>query len=289
MRLRSNEDKASIGIIGGTGSDLELENVKEVKLYTPFGNPSDAIKIGLFKEKKIAFLPRHGSGHTIPPHMLNFRANIWALNELGVKYIISPSAVGSLKKEHDKGKFILVNQYIDRTKKRLDTFYEGGQVCHIGQADPYCSYLNDLMYEAGKSMELNIQNGGTYLCIEGPRFSTRAESIIFRQWGGDIIGMTTYPEVVLAAEKEICYCCIATITDLDVWAGECEKCGIVESGKNCTMCGGKIKKLTVDIQEILETMAKNTENLKKLLELTIPRINLDRDCSCHHSLTGAII
>ncbi|MBY9006334.1 MAG: S-methyl-5'-thioadenosine phosphorylase [Candidatus Lokiarchaeota archaeon] len=289
MRLKSNEDKASIGIIGGTGSDIELEDVEEVKIFTPYGHPSDAIKLGNFKGKKIAFLPRHGSGHTIPPHKLNYRANIWALSELGVKYIISPSAVGSLKKEHDKGKFIIVDQYIDRTKKRFDTFYEGGQVCHISQADPYCSYLNNLLYNSGNEIDLNIENGGTYVCIEGPRFSTRAESIVFSKWGGDIIGMTTYPEVVLAAEKQLCYCCIATVTDLDVWAGECTNCGIVESGETCKVCGGPIKKLNVDIQEILETVAQNSENLRKLLELTIPKINTDRDCYCHHTLDGAIL
>jgi 5'-methylthioadenosine phosphorylase len=165
----------------------------------------------------------------------------------------------------------MVDQYIDRTKKRLDTFYEGGQVCHISQADPYCSYLNNLFYETGKSIDgLEIQNGGTYVCIEGPRFSTRAESKMFRQWGGDVIGMTTYPEVVLAAEKEICYCCIAMVTDLDVWAGDVEK-------------------LAVSIEEILGTMEKNANNLKKMLELTIPKIDTERDCACKHTLAGAIL
>ncbi|MHA1292898.1 MAG: S-methyl-5'-thioadenosine phosphorylase [Promethearchaeota archaeon] len=286
MKLEGN---AEIGIIGGTGSDIELENAEDIKVYTPYGKPSDFLKVGDFQGKKVAFLSRHSTGHTIPPHMLNFRANIWALKELGVKCIISPCAVGSLKKEHDKRKFILVDQYIDRTKKRQDTFYEGGQVCHIGQADPYCSYLNDLFYETGKNMGLEIQNGGVYVCIEGPRFSTRAESKMFRQWGGDIIGMTTYPEVVLSAEKEICYCCIAMVTDLDVWAGSCPQCGIVEYGKKCEKCGGPVDKLAVDVTEILETMAKNADNLKKLLELTVPKINTERDCPCRHSLTGAIL
>ncbi|TXT67485.1 MAG: S-methyl-5'-thioadenosine phosphorylase [Promethearchaeota archaeon] len=290
MRLKNSEDIARIGIIGGTGADIKLENSEDVKVYTPYGMTSDAIKIGTFKGQKVAFLSRHGTGHVIPPHKLNFRANIWALSQLGVKIIISPSAVGSLKKEHDKGKFVLVNQYIDRTKKRLDTFYEGGPVCHISQADPYCSSLNDLFYETGKTIEnLDIQKGGTYVCIEGPRFSTRAESITFRQWGGDIIGMTTYPEVVLAAEKEICYCCIATVTDLDVWAGECEKCGIVEFGEVCPSCKGPVKRLSVDVTEIIDTMVKNAEKLKKLLELTIPKIDTERECECHHSLEGALL
>ena len=284
------EGKAEIGIIGGTGSDVELENAEDLKIYTPYGHTSDFVKIGEFKGKRVAFISRHGAGHTIPPHKVNSRANIWALKELGVKCIISPSAVGSLKKEHDKRKFIIVDQYIDRTKKRFDTFYEGGQVCHISQADPYCSYLNNLFYKTGKNIEgLEIQNGGTYVCIEGPRFSTRSESKMFRQWGGDIIGMTTYPEVVLAAEKEIFYCCIAMVTDLDVWAGECLNCGVVEIQEYCGNCGGPVKKLSVSIEEILDTMEKNSGNLKKMLELTIPKIDFERDCTCKHSLEGSII
>ena len=284
------EGKADIGIIGGTGSGVELDNIEDIKVYTPYGNTSDFVKVGEFKGKKVAFISRHGSGHTTPPHKVNSRANLWALKELGVKFIISPSAVGSLKKEHNKRKFVMVDQYIDRTKKRFDTFYEGGQVCHISQADPYCSYLNNLFYETGKSIEgLEIQNGGTYVCIEGPRFSTRAESKMFRQWGGDIIGMTTYPEVVLAAEKEICYCCIAMVTDLDVWAGECSICGVVEVQEKCAKCGGPVKKLAVSIEEILGTMEKNADSLKKMLELTIPKIDIERDCACKHTLAGAII
>jgi len=284
------EGKAEIGIIGGTGSDIELENVEDLKIYTPYGHTSDFVKVGEFGGKKVAFISRHGIGHTIPPHKVNSRANIWALKELGVKGIISPSAVGSLKKEHDKRKFIMVDQYIDRTKKRFDTFYEGGQVCHINQADPYCSYLNNLFYETGKNIEgLEIQNGGTYVCIEGPRFSTRAESKMFRQWGGDIIGMTTYPEVVLTAEKEIFYCCIAMVTDLDVWAGECPNCGVVEIQEYCRNCGSPVKKLAVSIEEILETMGKNSGNLKKMLELTIPKIDFEKDCTCKHSLKGSLI
>lgn len=287
MKFKENAD---IGLLGGTGSDIEINNSKKIKVYTPYGNTSDFIQVGNFGDKRVAFLPRHGTGHVIPPHNLNFRANVWAMKELGVKYILSPSAVGSLKKEHNKMKFILVDQYIDRTKKRSDTYYEGGQVCHINQADPYCSYLRNMFFESGKSISgLKIQNGGTYVCIEGPRFSTRAESKTFRQWGGDIIGMTTYPEVVLAAEKEICYCCIAMVTDLDVWAGECSQCGIVEIASKCEVCGSPVKKLEVSIDEVLEAMEKNAENLRKILEITIPKIETDKDCRCKHSLAGAII
>lgn len=287
--MKYKESGIKIGIIGGTGSDIALENIKDIKVYTPYGSTSAAITIGDFKGKRVVYLPRHGIGHTIPPHKLNFRANIWAIKELGVKYIISTSAVGSLKLDHDKGKFILIDQYVDRTKKRLDTFYEGGQVCHIGQADPYCEYLNDLIFNNGKELALNIQNGGNYICIEGPRFSTRAESKMFRQWEGDIVGMTTYPEVVLAAEKEMCYCCIAMVTDLDVWAGECPNCGVVEYGNKCEKCGGPVNKLAVNVPEVLETLSKNVENLKKLLKVVIPKINTERDCRCLHTLAGAVI
>ncbi|MFX1552479.1 MAG: S-methyl-5'-thioadenosine phosphorylase [Promethearchaeota archaeon] len=287
--MKYEKNGIKIGIIGGTGSEIALENRKDIKVYTPYGNTSSAIIIGDFKGKKVAYLPRHGIGHAIPPHKLNFRANIWAIKELGVKYIISTSAVGSLRLDHGKGKFILIDQYFDRTKKRFDTFYEGGQVCHIGQADPYCEYLSDLIYKNGKELALNIQNGGTYICIEGPRFSTRTESKMFRKWEGDVVGMTTYPEVVLAAEKEMCYCCIAMVTDLDVWAGECINCGIVEYGNKCGKCGGVVNKLAVNVPEVLETLARNAENLKKLLEVVIPKINTERDCRCLHTLTGAVI
>lgn len=287
--MKNEVIKVEIGIIGGTGSNIDLENTKEIKVYTPYGNTSAAITIGNFKDKKIAFIPRHGIGHSIPPHKINYQANIWALKELGVKCIISPSAVGSLRKNHKKGKFILVDQYIDRTKKRLETFYEGGKVCHIGQADAYCEYLNELFYNTGQNLGLDIQIGGTYICIEGPRFSTRAESKIFRRWGGDIVGMTTYPEVTLAAEKEICYCCIAMITDLDVWAAECPQCGLVEFAQNCEKCGSKINKLSVNVPEVLNTMENNAINLKNLLELTITKIDVERECFCHSTLKNAIL
>ncbi|MFX1297820.1 MAG: MTAP family purine nucleoside phosphorylase [Promethearchaeota archaeon] len=287
--MNKEKDVVEIAIIGGTGSDITLEDTKEIKVYTPYGNTSAAITIGNFRGKRVAYFSRHGVGHVIPPHILNYRANIWALKELGVKYIISPSAVGSLKLEHNKGKFILVDQYIDRTKKRLDTFYEGGQVCHIGQADPYCGYLNELIFNNGKELGIKIQKGGTYVCIEGPRFSTRSESKVFRQWGGDVVGMTSYPEVVLSAEKEMCYCCIAMVTDLDVWAGECSNCGIVEYGTKCIKCGGSVSKLEVNVPDVLETIAINSNNLKKILELSIAKIDTERDCRCFHTLSDALI
>ncbi len=282
-------ENVEIGIIGGTGSDLTLEDEKLIKVYTPYGAPSDLLSIGYFKGKKIAFLPRHGRNHRIPPHMLNFRANIWALKSIGVQRIISPSAVGSLKKELDKGEFVLCDQYIDRTRSRISTFYEGGSVCHISQADPFCPTMNNILYSVGKQIGIPITNGGTYVCIEGPRFSTRAESKVFHMWGGDVIGMTCYPEVTLAAEQSMCYCTIAMVTDLDVWAAKCEKCGVVEFGKTCNLCGGPIHKLAVSINEVLETMKTNAINLKRLLETAVPKLPSIRECNCKDSLNGAVI
>ncbi len=289
--MKYSEENVEIGIIGGTGSDLELEDAEEVKVYTPYGSTSDLINVGFYKGKKIAFLPRHGPGHAIPLNNLNARANIWALaKELGVKRIISPSAVGSLVKEYDKGDFVIIDQYIDRTKKRLDTFYEGGQVCHMSQAEPFCPEMNEIFYNAGKEIPgLNITLGGTYVCIEGPRFSTIAESRMFRKWDAQIIGMTCYPEVVLAAEAEVCYSTISMVIDLDVWAAECEHCGIVEIGPVCPSCGNPIKKYSVSIKEILETMEKNAKNLKTILDIAIPKIPKDRICKCKDSIQGAII
>jgi len=280
-----------IGIIGGTGSDVDLEDAEAFKVYTPYGDPSDLISVGTLQGIKVAFLPRHGKGHRIPPHNLNNRANLWALKQLGVQRVFSPSAVGSLQPEYDKGDFVLVTQYIDRTKKRPDTFYDGGQVCHISQADPFCPELNDIFYTAGQEISgLRIKPSGTYVCIEGPRFSTRAESKMYRQWGGDIIGMTAYPEVVLAAELGMCYNTIATVTDLDVWAAECPQCKkIMNFGENCPDCGVQSKPLAVSIDEILETIEHNAHLLKALLELAIPRIPEETHCNCPNSLIGAIM
>lgn len=286
--IKVNEQTVEIGIIGGTGSDISLEDENRIKIYTPYGSPSDLISIGYFKGRKVAFLPRHGRDHTIPPHMLNFRANIWALKSIGVQRIISPSAVGSLKKELDKGDFMICNQYIDRTKIRTSTFYEGGSICHISQSDPFCATMNDILFVVGKEQGIPITKGGTYVCVEGPRFSTRAESKVFRMWGGDVIGMTCYPEVTLAAEQAICYSTIAMVTDLDVWAAKCDKCGIVEYGKVCGNCGGPIQKLAVSIEEVVETMKQNANNLKKLLEHAIPKIPTKRTCECKDSLNGAV-
>ena len=257
-----------IGIIGGSGtSDPRiLEDVKKVKVYTPFGQTSSLISVGYHKGRKVAFIPRHGLKHQIPPHRIPFRANIWALKELGVKRIISPSAVGSLREDYKPMEFVLVDQFIDRTKWRGDTFYEGGQVCHVSAADPFCLELREVFLKTMKEIKNPVHEAGTYICIQGPRFSTRAESKLFRSWGVDVIGMTLYPEVVLAREAEICYASIALITDYDVWA---EK--------------------PVSTSEILATMSKNVENFEKLVTEAIPRILKVRKCPCKEALTDALV
>jgi 5'-methylthioadenosine phosphorylase len=257
-----------IGIIGGTGvyDSGILEESTEEKIYTPFGRTSSPVTVGCYKGRKIAFIPRHGYGHQIPPHRIPFRANIWALKELGVKRIISPSAVGSLREDYKPSEFVITDQFIDRTKWRGDTFYEGGRVCHISAADPFCSELREIFFQSAKEMGIPTHGKGTYVCIQGPRFSTRAESKLFRSWGIDVIGMTLYPEVVLARETEICYVSVSMITDYDVWA---EK--------------------PVTTEEIVRTMSKNAKNFKKLIMNTIPKIPEKRSCTCGYALRDSLL
>ena len=259
--------KADIAIIGGTGvydPDI-IENAERVKVHTPYGSPSATVTIGDYGETKIAFIPRHGDGHVIPPHKIPFQANIWAFMKLGVKRIVASSAVGSLRIDYEPGHFVLTDQFIDRTRKRSDTFYEGGQICHISAADPLCPELRKVFGDYADKLGLVNHKEGTYVCIEGPRFSTRAESNMFRQWGCDIIGMTMYPEVILAREAQICYTSVAMVTDYDVWA---EK--------------------PVSAAEVMETMEKNSDNFRKLIMGALPEIPRERHCDCGTALTGAL-
>jgi len=264
----TEERRAEIAIIGGTGVyDPEIiEDPREVKVYTPYGAPSDLVSLGTYEGKRVAFIPRHGRGHQIPPHMINARANIWALKELGVKSIVASSAVGSLREDYAPGDFVITDQFIDRTKKRLDTFYEGGQLCHISSADPICPELHDFYVDHARKLGLKVHPTGTYVCVEGPRFSTRAESRLFRQWEADIIGMTLYPECVLAREAEICYVSVAMVTDYDVWADK-----------------------PVSTHEILETLGKNSANFKRLIMESIPDIPEERSCGCCEALKYAVL
>lgn len=260
------EEEAEIGIFGGTGiydSGL-LEDSKEINIETPYGKTSDSITIGTFKGRKVAFMPRHGKKHTIPPHMINFRANIWAFKELGVKIIIAPSAVGSLKEEIEPGHFALPSQFLDFTKSRQGSFSEDGRVIHISVADPFCPELHSTILKVAGEQGIDFHTDCTYVCIEGPRFSTKAESKFFRTTGADIIGMTLVPECQLAREAQICYASISTVTDYDVWA---EK--------------------PVTAKEVLETLSKNVERTKKLLSELIDKIPKTRSCSCEKALEEA--
>ena len=262
--------KAEIGVIGGSGlyNIPGLENIREYKIYTPYGAPSDNIIIGELSGKTIAFLPRHGRGHKYPPHRVNYRANIWALKSIGVKWIVAFSAVGSLREDYKPGDFVVPDQFIDMTKGiRPITFFEGGVVAHISMADPFCEHLRRIILEAAREVpEIRIHDKGTYICIEGPRFSTRAESKLWRMWGADIIGMTLVPEVNLAREARMCYLTIAMVTDYDVWA---EK--------------------PVTAHEVAKVMAENVEKAKKLLYELIPKIPETRSCNCHKYMDEAIL
>jgi len=254
-----------IGLIGGSGvyDPRLLTDISEVEPQTPFGSLSAPITVGKFRDKEIAFLPRHGPGHTIPPHEVNYRANIWAMKELGVTRIISVSAVGSLKEEYRPGQLVLADQFVDFTKGRDYTFYDGPKVYHISVADPFCDELREVFTAKAGELGLDIHGSGTLVCIEGPRFSTRAESRMFRSFA-DIIGMTVVPECQLAREKEMCYCTIAMVTDYDVW-----------------------KEKPVDVGMVIETMKGNMSNVRALLEMAIPEIPADRDCECSTALAGA--
>lgn len=258
-----------VGIIGGynTCDPKYLEDTKKIKVHTPYGAPSDFFMTGKYKGVDIVLLPRHGEGHKINPTNLNFRANIWGMKSLGVTHILAPSAVGSLKEDKKPGDFVFVDQFIDRTQGRKSTFYDGHQVCHISVAEPTCNEIRDLLIKEAKKAGIKFHSSGTYVVIEGPRFSTKAESKLYQSWGSDVIGMTMSPECVLAREAEICYATVAMVTDYDVWKDE-----------------------PVSIEKIVKTMKDNEENMKKLLNEVIPKLaKLNRSCACKDALKTALL
>ena len=260
--------QAEIAIIGGTGlyDPKLLKNVKEIKVRTPYGPPSDSITIGELKDRHIAFLPRHSKKHTIRPTDVNSRANIFALKKLGVQRILAPSTVGSLREELKPGDVVFVDQFIDRTTRREQSFYTGKQVCHISVAEPMCPELRRTLIKAADDINISTHNTGTYVCIEGPRFSTKAESRMFRMWGADVVGMTLVPECVLAREAEICYFSIATVTDYDVW-----------------------KDQPVSVDAVFKTMSENVEKVKRIISEAISKIPKERGCECKSALKDALI
>ena len=260
-------EQAEIGIFGGTGiydSGL-LSESREIMIETPFGKTSDSITVGIYNGRKVAFMPRHGRKHTIPPHLINFRANIWAFKEMGIKRIIAPSAVGSLKENLKPGDFVLPSQFIDFTKSRKYTLFEQGKVVHISVADPFCPELQNAVVESAKKINLHLHRDATYVCIEGPRFSTRAESKFYKNViGADIIGMTLVPECQLAREAQMCYVSISTVTDYDVWSTK-----------------------PVTAKEVLETLSKNVQTTKNILNILFDFIPEKRGCSCAKALEEA--
>ena len=264
--------EATIGIIGGSGlyKMAGLEDVKEVAINTPFGKPSDAFVVGELEGVRVAFLPRHGRGHRILPTEIPFRANIYAMKMLGVERILSASAVGSLKEEHKPLDLVVPDQFVDRTRSRVSTFFGDGIVAHVAFADPVCPHLGDVVEQAGASLDgFELHRGGTYVCMEGPAFSTRAESNLYRSWGADVIGMTNVQEAKLAREAEICYATIALVTDYDCWHESHEA-------------------VTVDL--VLENLNRNSENARRLIRESVRRLaGAERTCGCGQALRYAII
>lgn len=256
---------ARIGIFGGSGFYSFLDNVKEVPVDTPYGEPSAPVSIGEVEGLPIAFLPRHGLQHQFPPHMINYRANVWALKELGVERIIGPCAAGSLKRDVEPGSFVVSDQLVDRTTGRKDTFYDGPQTTHVSYADPYCPELRTLAIETGREQGIPVHEKGTVVTIQGPRFSTRAESKWFQDAGWEVINMTQYPEAYLARELEICYVNIALITDYDVG---------VKGGA------------AVSHEEVLRVFNENNDKLRGLLFGLVPKIPEARTCPCATALEG---
>ncbi len=260
--------QAEIGIIGGTGlyDPKLLKNVQEIVVETPYGKPSDSITVGELGDKCVAFLPRHGKKHTIRPTDINVRANIFALKKLGVKRILAPSTVGSLREEFHPGEIVFCDQFIDRTTRREQSFYTQDKVCHISVAEPMCPQLRETIISVAKALGVKMHPAGTYVCIEGPRFSTKAESKMYRQWGADVVGMTLVPECVLAREAEICYASISTVTDYDVW-------------KDHPVC----------VDDILKIMKTNIENVKHIIAETVAKLPSEPACKCGEALKGAFV
>ena len=261
--------QAEIGIIGGSGlySMPGLTKIKELRLRTPFGQPSDPYVLGTLEGRKVAFLARHGRGHRILPTELNFRANIYGFKQLGVERIVSVSAVGSLKEEHKPMEFVIPDQFFDRTRHRVDTFFGNGIVAHISFADPICPELARVLETACKKAGVMGKRGGTYLCMEGPQFSTKAESNVYRSWGMDVIGMTNLQEAKLAREAEICYSTAAMVTDYDCW----------HPGHD-----------SVTVDQVVSVLMKNAENACAMVRETVAAMPKTRSCKCGSALAHAI-
>jgi 5'-methylthioadenosine phosphorylase len=266
----ASSNHAEIGIIGGSGlySMPGFTGIREVKLQTPFGDPSDAYVLGELEGRRVAFLARHGRGHRLMPSELNFRANIYGFKLLGAERIISLSAVGSLKEEHKPTDFVIPEQFFDRTSKRVSTFFGNGVVVHVAFADPVCAEVARVAHAACGKAGVNGKLGGTYLCMEGPQFSTKAESHVYRSWGMDVIGMTNLQEAKLAREAEICYATVAMVTDYDCW----------HEGHD-----------SVTVEQIVAVLTKNAENACTVVRHAVARMPKTHGCNCGSALASAIM
>jgi len=262
--------EAKIGVIGGSGLyQMDgLEDVQEVSLETPFGEPSGKYVVGQLEGRSVAFLARHGEGHRLLPSELNFRANIFGFKLLGVEHILSASAVGSLKEDLHPLDVVIPDQFIDRTRGRISTFFGNGIAVHAEFSKPFCPNLSSLMLEAGKATDTRMHEGGTYVCMEGPQFSTLAESELYRSWGGHIIGMTNLQEAKLAREAEIAYATMALVTDYDCW---------------------HVSHASVTVEQIIGNLHKNAETARKIIRQTVKAIDLDAPSPCADALSSAII
>jgi 5'-methylthioadenosine phosphorylase len=264
------DEQTSLAIIGGSGlyRMYGLENTEEIELTTPFGKPSAPIMTGTLEGNRVAFLALHGMGHTISPSEINYRANIYALKTLGVERILSVSACGSLREDYAPGDIVIPDQLFDFTRKRATTFFGDGLVAHVSVAHPFCSDFSEQVFKAVKSINANIHHGGEFITIEGPRFSTKAESNTYRSWGMSLIGMTTSPEAFLAREAEICYAVMAHVTDYDVW---------------------HTSEDAVTVELVIETLSRNTKNAQRAIRNLIQNLNPQRNCECATALSNALI
>ncbi|MFJ4189341.1 S-methyl-5'-thioadenosine phosphorylase [Kitasatospora sp. NPDC089509] len=270
---RQENPRAELGVIGGSGLYALLDEVEEVRVGTPYGPPSDAVFVGEVAGRRVAFLPRHGRGHKLPPHRIDYRANLWALHSLGVRQVLAPCAVGGLRPEYGPGTLLVPDQFVDRTSGRVQTYYDGQPlpdgtipgVVHVAMADPYCPAGRGTLLAAARSAAWEPVDGGTLVVIEGPRFSTRAESRWFTANGWSVVGMTGHPEAVLARELGLCYSSLALVTDHD--AG-------VEHGDGVTHT------------EVLEVFARNVDRLRAVLFKALEALPVERECACPHALDG---
>jgi len=263
-------DHPILAVIGGSGlyEIPDLQDKEEINLETPFGSPSSPIVLGRLHNQQVAFLARHGIGHVLSPSEINYRANIFALKSLGVERIISISACGSLREDYAPGEIVIPDQLFDFTRNRIRSFFGKGLIAHINVADPFCSDLSNQLHDATAITKARLHRGGIFITIEGPRFSTRAESNVFRAWGMSIIGMTTSPEAYLAREAEICYAVMAHVTDYDVW---------------------HVSEETVTVDLVIEILNRNTEIAQLAVKNLVHNLNPERDCTCKHALADALI